>query len=84
MRPPDLTKFGTIGLGEGVAYYTAGMEVSFNFTKNLSVTADWAAGFGSATCTLATNTPLGWPESGSNGHPVGPAPSGPGSSFIDQ
>ncbi len=46
VRPPDLTKFGTIGLGEGVAYSTAGLGASFNFTKNLSATADWAAGFG--------------------------------------
>lgn len=46
VRPPDLTKFGTIGLGEGVAYSTAGLGASFNFTKNLSSTADWAAGFG--------------------------------------
>ena len=43
---PDLTKFGTIGLGEGVAYSTAGLGASYAFTKNLSTTADWAVGFG--------------------------------------
>ena len=43
---PDFSKFGTIGLGEGVAYSTAGLGASFNFTKSFSATADWAAGFG--------------------------------------
>jgi len=46
VRAPDLAKFGTIGLGEGVAYSTAGPGASYNFTKSLSATADWAAGFG--------------------------------------
>lgn len=46
VRAPDLAKFGTIGLGEGVAYSTAGLGASYNFTPHLSGTADWAAGFG--------------------------------------
>ncbi|SHJ62265.1 hypothetical protein SAMN02745146_3561 [Hymenobacter daecheongensis DSM 21074] len=46
VRPPDLTKFGTIGLGEGVAYSTASLGASYALTKKLSVTADWATGFG--------------------------------------
>ncbi|MGY3091354.1 hypothetical protein ACVWYF_004420 [Hymenobacter sp. UYAg731] len=46
VRPPDLSKFGAIGLGEGVAYSTAGLGASYAVTKNLSATADWATGFG--------------------------------------
>jgi hypothetical protein len=43
---PNLNKFGTIGLGEGVAYSTAGLGVSYAVTSHLSATADWATGFG--------------------------------------
>ncbi|MBD2767613.1 hypothetical protein IC235_06880 [Hymenobacter sp. BT664] len=43
---PDLGKFGTIGLGEGVAYSTAGLGASYTVTPHLSATADWATGFG--------------------------------------
>ena len=46
VRAPNLNKFGSIGLGEGVAYSTAGVGASYALTKNLSATADWAAGFG--------------------------------------
>ena len=46
VRAPDLTQFGSIGLGEGVAYSTAGLGTSYALTKNLSATADWAVGFG--------------------------------------
>jgi hypothetical protein len=46
VRAPNLAKFGAIGLGEGVAYSTAGLGISYNVTKNFSTTADWAAGFG--------------------------------------
>jgi hypothetical protein len=46
VRAPHLTRFGTIGLGEGVAYSTAGVGASYALTKHLSATADWAVGFG--------------------------------------
>lgn len=46
VRPPDFNKFGAIGLGEGVAYSSAGLGASYAVTKHLSATADWMAGFG--------------------------------------
>lgn len=46
VRAPNLSKFGAIGLGEGVAYSTAGLGASYAVTKNLSATTDWAFGFG--------------------------------------
>ena len=46
VRPPDPGQFAAIGLGEGVAYSTAGLGTSVAVTKNLSATADWATGFG--------------------------------------
>ena len=46
VRPPDLRRFGAIGLGEGVAYSTAELGASYAVTKHLSATANWAAGFG--------------------------------------
>ncbi|MBC8084351.1 MAG: hypothetical protein H7Z21_14200, partial [Hymenobacter sp.] len=46
VRAPNLAKFGSIGLGEGVAYSTAGPGVSYALTKHLAATADCAVGFG--------------------------------------
>lgn len=43
---PNPTKLSNIGLGEGVAYSTAGVGASFAFTKHFSATADVAGGFG--------------------------------------
>ncbi|WP_210517802.1 hypothetical protein [Hymenobacter terricola] len=46
VHAPDPSKLNKIGLGEGVAYSTASLGASYNFTKLLSVTADAATGFG--------------------------------------
>ncbi|WBO82923.1 hypothetical protein [Hymenobacter yonginensis] len=46
VRPPDPNRLGSIGLGEGVAYSTAGLGVSFEATRHLRLTTDWATGFG--------------------------------------
>ena len=46
VRPPALNKFGAIGLGEGMAYSTAGPGASYVVTKNLAATTDRAVGFG--------------------------------------
>ncbi|WP_310395526.1 hypothetical protein [Hymenobacter sp.] len=43
---PNPGKLGNIGLGEGVAYSTAGIGASWSFTKHLAATADVAGGFG--------------------------------------
>ncbi|AII54322.1 hypothetical protein [Hymenobacter sp. APR13] len=45
-RAPNPDKPGSIGLGEGVAYSTAGLGVSYALGKHWWATADWATGFG--------------------------------------
>lgn len=46
VRVPDYQQFAAIGLGEGVAYSTAGLEASYAITPHLSATVDGAVGFG--------------------------------------
>ena len=46
VHAPNPDKLAKIGLGEGVAYSAASLGASYNITKNLSVTADVAGGFG--------------------------------------
>ena len=46
VHAPDPGKLNKIGLGEGVAYSTASLGASYNFTRHLAVTADAAGGFG--------------------------------------
>lgn len=46
VRAPRPGRLASIGIGEGVAYSTAGLGVNYAVTKHLWATADWATGFG--------------------------------------